>query len=366
MKKLKIAVVGLAHVHAPGMMEAFAQDARAELTACADLPAAMQPLSAGRGTRLSNVALARDHYGMAVYEDAERLLCDVKPDIILSCAENTRHLAVAELAARHGCHLVFEKPMATRYADARRMAALMEQVGRKLVINWPTAWGGVFQKARGVIAGGAIGTVLRLRWTNGSSFGPFSYGEGLTPEEMAAEWWYQPAQGGGAYLDYCGYGCMVSTMLIGSRAVGAFGLRANLNSPFARADDNGIVIARFPGAVATIEGTWTAMNKVADAPMVVHGSEGSLGVYNDRIEVFRTRFGYEPDEVHEVTPLPEGRRNFAEDLLHCLETGEPLNQMVDVKLNLDMMALLDAGIRSASSGSFELVGDEHFTVEEIG
>lgn len=364
--RYRVAVVGLGHVHAPGMMEAFAQDARAELVACADLPAAVLPLSQGRGTRLSNLRLAREQYGMALYDDVEKLLLDARADIVLCCAENARHLAVAELAARHGCHLVYEKPLATRFVDALRIARLMEKADRRVVINWPHAWGGAFQKARQVIASGAIGTVLRLRWTNGTSFGPFSYGEGLTPEEMAAEWWYQPAQGGGAYLDYCGYGCMVSTMLIGARAVGAFGLRANLNSPFAQADDNGIIIARFPGAVTTIEGTWTAMNRVADAPMVVHGSEGSLGVYNDRIEVFRTRFGYDPDEVFEVEPLAEGRRNFAEDLLHCLETGDALNDMVDVPLNLDVMALLDAGIRSAQSGKLELCADERFTVEDIG
>ena len=364
--KYRVAVIGLAHVHTPGMMEAFAQDSRAELIACADLPAAVRPLSEGRGTRLSNLRLAREQFGMAVYDDAQKLLTQVRPDIILCCAENTRHLAVAELAASHGCHLIFEKPLATRFADGQHIVALMEQAGRKLVVNWPNAWGGAFQKARDVISAGAIGTPLRLRWTNGTSFGPFSYGEGLSTGEMAAEWWYQPAQGGGAYLDYCGYGCMVSTMLLGCRAVGAFGLRANLNSPFAQADDNGIVIARFPGAVTTIEGTWTAMNRVADGPMVVHGSEGSMGVYNDRVEVFRTRFGDAPDQVFPVTPLAEGRRNFAEDLLHCLQTDEPLNEMVDVKLNLDAMALLDAGIRSAQSGRFELCGDGHFTVEDIG
>jgi predicted dehydrogenase len=366
LKKYRVAVIGFAHVHASGMMEAFAQDERVEMAACADLPPAVPSHSMAEGTRGYHLALASERYGMKVYPDAAGLFATERIDIILSCAENVRHGAVAELAAKHGCHLVFEKPMATDYIMAENMVRVMNEAGKKLVINWPTAWSGDLAKARELISQGVIGRVLKLHYSNSSSLGPFSYGQNMTGAEMAAEWWYQPAEGGGAYMDYCGYGCMTSTWLIGERAVGAYGMRANLNSHFAPADDNGLVLARFPGAVATIEGTWSVVNAAAEVPLRVYGSEGTMAIYRDRIEIFKSRHGYEPDEVVEIEGLPEHRNNFAKDLLNCLETGEPLNPLVDIPLNLDAMALMDAGIRSAESGKFELAGDHCFSVPGIG
>ena len=256
--------------------------------------------------------------------------------------------------------------MATRYIDARKMARAMAQAGKKLVVNWPNAWSAELHLARSLIARGAIGRVLKFNYANSSSMGPFSYGQHMTGEEMAAEWWYQPEAGGGAFLDYCGYGCMTATYLIGERAVGAYGLRANLNSPFAEADDNGLVVARFPGALALLEGTWSVVHAGADVPLRVFGSEGTMTLYRDRVEIFRTRFGTQPDEIHPVTPMPEDRNDFAKDLLHHLDTGEPLNPMIDTPLNLDAMALLDAGIRSARSGVFEPTADPTSAVEDIG
>jgi predicted dehydrogenase len=56
-------------------------------------------------------------------------------------------------------------------------------------------------------------------------------------------------------------------------------------------------------------------------------------------------------------PLPAGRATLAEEFVHHLETGEPLHPTLQLAHNLEVMAILDAGIRSAASGRQELVGD---------
>ena len=56
-------------------------------------------------------------------------------------------------------------------------------------------------------------------------------------------------------------------------------------------------------------------------------------------------------------PLPEGRQTLGEEVVHHLETGEPLHHTLDMPFNLEAMAILDAGIRSAASGKVELVND---------
>jgi predicted dehydrogenase len=75
------------------------------------------------------------------------------------------------------------------------------------------------------------------------------------------------------------------------------------------------------------------------------------------VEVYTTR-GYslgKPDQVVEGEPLPKDRTTLAQEFIHHLETGEPLHPTLDMMQNLEVMAILDAGIRSAASGKLELV-----------
>jgi predicted dehydrogenase len=355
MKKYRAAFIGFAHVHAPGFLQMFSQHELVEMVACADLPSSAESLSMEQGTRKSNLALAMDGYDMKTYPNAEELFKNEKIDIVLSCAENAKHGEAVRIAAEHGCHCLLEKPMATDLAMAEDMARRMRAAGKMLVINWPTTWSPELRAAEALIRKGAIGRVLKFHYANGSSLGPFSYGQTMTDAEKAAEWWYRPQDGGGAFFDYCGYGCMLSTWLIGEKAVGAQGMKANLNNPFSVVDDNGIVLARFPNALATLEGTWSVLNGGANSPQLVYGTDGTLAIGDGTIDIYRTRFGREPDESHEVQPLPEHRNDLAKEMIHCIETGEALHPTLDVPLNLDAMALLDAGLRSAASGKYETV-----------
>ncbi len=49
----------------------------------------------------------------------------------------------------------------------------------------------------------------------------------------------------------------------------------------------------------------------------------------------------EPDYVSEGEPLPEGRATLGEEVIHHLETGEPLHPTLQVQHNLEAMAILD-------------------------
>ncbi len=49
------------------------------------------------------------------------------------------------------------------------------------------------------------------------------------------------------------------------------------------------------------------------------------------------------------------RDNVAKEIIHHLDTGEPLHPTLQIPLNLEVMAILDAGIRAATSQKLELV-----------
>ena len=47
----------------------------------------------------------------------------------------------------------------------------------------------------------------------------------------------------------------------------------------------------------------------------------------------------------------------ADEFIYHLRTDQPLHQTLEAKFNLEVMAILDAGIRSAGSGRLESVNN---------
>jgi len=228
------------------------------------------------------------------------------------------------------------------------------------MVNWPTTWRPAIRAMKELIDDGVIGDLWEVKWRNGPSMGPLSYSKGedaLTDAEKGSEWWHHDAPGGGALLDYCCYGACLSRWYVGEPAQAAVAIKANMTSHFGDADDNAIITVRFPKTIAILEGTWTTYHAGVPTGPIAYGTQGTLVATREGIEVYTTR-SYEmgnPDRVVEGEPLPEGRATLAEEFVHHIETGEPLHTTLDPQFNLDAMAILDAGIRSAASGKMETV-----------
>jgi predicted dehydrogenase len=293
-------------------------------------------------------------------------------DIVVFCPENARHGEVAEAIADHGAHMVTEKPMSSSLSDALRMARAARTNKVALMVNWPTTWRPAIRAMKVLIDEGTIGDVWEIKWRNSASMGPLAYSTGedaYTDAEKGAEWWHQTAPGGGALLDYCCYGACLARWYLGQPAVATTAMRANLTSQYGDADDNAIITVRFPTALALLEATWTTWHVGVPTGPIAYGTRGTL-VINRRllpgeerpvsvVEVYTSR-GYalgEPDQIVTGEPLPGGRATLAQEFIHHLETGEPLHPTLELNQNLQVMAILDAGIRSAESGKVELIND---------
>ena len=151
-------------------------------------------------------------------------------------------------------------------------------------------------------------------------------------------------------------------------------MRANLLSHYGDADDNAVITVRFPQALAILEATWTTWHVGVPTGPIAYGTQGTMVVNRHPgeggepprgvVEVYTTR-GYSlagPDRVAEGEPLPAGRATLAQEFIHHLETGEPLHPTLEPMQNLEVMAILDAGIRSADSGKVELVDDASWCI----
>ena len=368
-KQYRIGVIGFAHMHVNDLIDEFNALHNVKWVACADTVPLTPSLSKERSTRRYNLNRAHEEIGIPkIYANYRSMLEKESFDIMILCPENAQHAEVAEAVAEKGIHMLTEKPMAATLSQALRMVRAAKANDVSLLINWPSTWHPEKRKMKQLIVEGSIGEVLEVKWRNNGSTGPLDYGQRITLKEKGAEWWHQSAPGGGALLDYCCYGACLSRWYIDEPAVAAYGIKANLISHYGDAEDNAVITVRFPKALAILEGSWTTWNVGLPTGPIVYGTRGALvasykptddGARVPVVEVYTTRdHGLtEPDQILEGDPLPEGCATPAEEFIHHLQTGEPPHPTMEMMQNLEAMAILDAGIRSAASGKLELLND---------
>jgi glucose-fructose oxidoreductase len=360
-RRYRVAVIGVAHMHVNELMRRFAELPSVDMVAIADT-APPEPNQSSPSTRAHTLAVAQADIGVArLYQDYRLLLERERPDIVLLCPELARTGEIGEVVAQHGAHIVTEKPLAASLAEARRLMRAVESAGVRLMVNWPSAWSGSIRRMKQLIDDGRIGVLQQLHGRWGSA-GPLASGAThpgvrgqvtpLTDAEKGATWWYDAASGGGAFLDYCCYGAALARWFFGAPPATALGVRVNLASPFGTADDNGILILQFAGGgLATIEGTWSCVDLGGLHGPVVYGSTGTLSLDGRRPDAHVRVSGPTPEAVLEPpVALPAERATLAREFLHQLETGEPLHPLLGPRLNLEVMAALDAGMRAAEHG----------------
>ncbi|MCB2111670.1 MAG: Gfo/Idh/MocA family oxidoreductase [Defluviimonas sp.] len=117
----------------------------------------MKVLIAGLGNMGHAHALAHHHHGASeiaglvnrsgkaltgalapypVFGDFHRALAATKPDIVVIATYSDSHADYAVAAMEAGAHVFVEKPLATTVADARRVVAAAQRLGRKLVVGY--------------------------------------------------------------------------------------------------------------------------------------------------------------------------------------------------------------------------------------
>ena len=362
----RLGIIGFGHMHINNVAALYAAHAQVEWVACADTQPECPELRVAPYTREWNLDNVVARFGIPkTYADYGEMLAKESFDIVIVTSENARHPDVVEACAAAGTNVCVEKPMAMSLSDALRMVRACQATGTPLIVNWPLTWSPEARKAKALIDEGVIGRVLEVKWRSGHTgpLGPRAAPAGvdetaepMTGPERAATWWHQRATGGGAMLDYCCYGAMVTRWYIGEQATAAMGIRANLNSQWGNADDNAAMLVRFPSALGLLEGSWTTWDHGVPTGPIIYGTTGTLVVEKrDDKSVVRLERGHGQTTIYQPESLPDGRDNVANEFIHHLETGEAVHPTLDMMFNLEVMAILDAGLRSANSGKLEMV-----------
>jgi len=99
--------------------------------------------------------------GCAFYEDYRTMLAETRPDVAVIVTPHPLHPSMTIDCLRAGCHVLVEKPMAVDVAEADQMITEAEKSGRILAINFQQRFRPIIERARALVAEGAIGPLVR-------------------------------------------------------------------------------------------------------------------------------------------------------------------------------------------------------------
>ena len=285
-----------------------------------------------------------------VYPSFREMLEKEEIDIVQAAGGNSEGADIVEAAAAKGIHVISEKPMAATLAQADRMLAAAQKAGTLLLINWPSAWSREWQELERRALAGDVGEIRYTRYRSAHN-GPIAIGcstqfvHDLTTPEI---------NGAGALMDYCCYGAKLAARLLG-RPQSVTGMRGYFGTEpaYAASDDNAIIIAKYAHAFGVCEASWTQTVGYAGANPVVYGADGSLGVHHGKVLIQR------PGKPEEAITPPEKvapYRNGPEYLIHCIETGQPIEGFCSPSNSRIAQEILELGLRASDSGETQRAG----------
>ncbi|THF86084.1 Gfo/Idh/MocA family oxidoreductase [Deinococcus sp. KSM4-11] len=236
MTPVRMALLGIAHVHAEGYATWLARQVDVEVIGFAEDGSA---LAAGfaASTGLRHLALAD--------------LLALHPHGVIVCSETVHHRSYVEAAASAGAHVLCEKPIATTLADAEAMLDACRRAGVAFHTAFPVRYSPAVQTLCAELQGGRLGGVLAYSGVNHS----------VSPDHERA-WFSDPAlAGGGAGMDHIihladllhHFGERVERMAAQLRSVPQWTVPGHDQTDAAAL----VTLTLASGAVATIDGSWS-------------------------------------------------------------------------------------------------------------
>ncbi len=153
MKTIRVGIIGTGGIAHGKHMPALARVEGVEMTAFCDVEQGKAQSAAAR-------------FGTAdakAFTDYRALLQDPALDVVHVLTPNDSHAEITVAALEAGKHVMCEKPMAKKAADARRMLEAARRTGKKLTIGYQTRQTAESQYLKKVCAAGDLGEIYFAR-----------------------------------------------------------------------------------------------------------------------------------------------------------------------------------------------------------
>jgi predicted dehydrogenase len=224
-----------------------------------------------------NAEAKAEKYGIQrFYDDYNMMLKTEKPDCVVITTPHSLHARHAIACMKAGAHVLVEKPVATSFIDAKKMAAASKKYNR-LMMGLPFDHYPNYTRALDYINEKYIGKIT-------SGFSELSF-----PGPPRNNWYYdKKVAQGGAIFDV---GCYALSRLISImgpvKKVSAFvnilipkRILPNKDMIRPSVDDNALMILEFDGGVlATVKASWC--HPFVENQTVIYGRSGAVFINSD-------------------------------------------------------------------------------------
>jgi predicted dehydrogenase len=340
--QLRVGALGLSHDHIWPHLRALAAGELGQLVAAADPNPALR------------ARLIMEQGEVPCYAEYDALLERTDLDALFVYADNRAAADLAAQALSLDLPVMLEKPLAADLAGAERLLAAANAASVPLMVNWPTVWRPAIRHGLDLVRAGLIGEIVQLSQRGGHR-GPREFG--CSPQ--FCDWLYDPHRnGGGALVDYCGYGALLARVLLG-HPTSVTAVSAHLRKDGLTAEDNAIVVLRYPRALGLLEASWTQVGDAPGRALVVYGDAGTLLVHQPRapsegqpaapglVQLVRHESG---SQSIEPPPLPPDEQDGPTYFLSRLRAGAPIGGLCAPDLGRDVQEVLEAALISSAEG----------------
>lgn len=186
---------------------------------------------------------AAHRWGCAAFTDLGAMLDEAAFDVLLVCLPTHCHREAVEMAAARGRDVICEKPLAGTVADCDAAIAACRRAGVQLAVGHVVRFFHEYERARALLAAGAVGPVATARLARRGGFPPGAGG-----------WHADMAKSGGVILDLMLHDIDFARWCLGEvERVTAHGL---IDSGLEQADHALVVMRHRAGAITHLEGSW--------------------------------------------------------------------------------------------------------------
>ena len=108
--------------------------------------------------------IAKEKFGVpTVFDDAEKMIADTLPDIVVICTPPALHVEQSFMALEAGSHVFCEKPVAETLADADKLVRAAAEAKRHVVVNNQFPYMNIHLAAKKMIGTPEFGKLLFLQ-----------------------------------------------------------------------------------------------------------------------------------------------------------------------------------------------------------
>ena len=255
-RKIRIAVVGCGRISKNHFASIEKHSNELELVAVCEIDA--EVLSAHEA-----------QYGVTGYRNLEEMLKNEELDLVSICTPSGLHSDQVTLAAKHGVHVMTEKPMATRWSDGVRMVKACDAARVRLFVVKQNRRNSTLQLLKRAVSEGRFGKIymvhLNVFWTR--------------PQEYydSAKWRGTWELDGGAFMNQASHYVDLLDWLIGP--IDRIQAMTSTSARNIEVEDTGVLNVRWRnGALGSMAVTMLTYPKNMEGSITILGEKGTVRI----------------------------------------------------------------------------------------